>query len=65
MPVIFIRKSKQPWCFKKKKLTAMGFYYWNNKKAWMMSKLFTEWVKMFDLKMRREMRQVLLTLDNF
>ncbi|SJK99922.1 uncharacterized protein ARMOST_03233 [Armillaria ostoyae] len=65
MSVIFIGKLKQPQCFKKKKLTAMGFYYWNNKKAWMTSELFMEWVKIFDLKMRREMQQVLLTLDNF
>jgi hypothetical protein len=33
MPVMFIRKSKQPRCFKARSPAQHGFYYWNNKKA--------------------------------
>jgi hypothetical protein len=65
MPVFYIGKSKKPRAFKKKTPASMGFYYRNNKKAWMTSVLFEEWVKMFDQKMKREGRKVCLTLDNF
>ena len=47
LPLFFIGKSKRPQCFKRlKKKTPgdEGFYYWNNKKAWMTSELFKEWV---------------------
>lgn len=42
MPLVFIGKSKQPWCFKAKSPTQQGFYYRNNKKAWMTSEIFKE-----------------------
>lgn len=44
MPLIFIGKYKQPQCFKKISPTEHDLYYWNNKKAWMMSVIFEEWV---------------------
>jgi hypothetical protein len=65
MPVFYIGKSKKPRAFKKKTPQAMGFYYRNNKKAWMTSELFEEWIRMFDLKMKAEKRKVRLTVDNF
>jgi hypothetical protein len=40
--VFFIGKSKQPRCFKKKSPKQHGFYYRNNKKAWMTGDLFEE-----------------------
>jgi DDE superfamily endonuclease len=40
----FIGKSKQPCCFKKRLPAEHGFYYRNNKKAWMTAELFEEWV---------------------
>ena len=45
LPLFFIGKSKRPQCFKRlKKKTPgdEGFYYRNNKKAWMTSELFKE-----------------------
>jgi hypothetical protein len=41
-PIFFIGKSKNPRCFKKKSLKARGFYYHNNKTAWMTSEFFEE-----------------------
>jgi hypothetical protein len=40
MPAMFIGKSKQPRCFGKVSPATQGFYYWNNKKAWMTGELF-------------------------
>ena len=42
LPPFFIGKSKQPHCFKKKTGKQLGFYYRNNKKAWMTGFLFEE-----------------------
>ena len=42
LDLFFIGKSKQPRCFKKRKPKDLGFYYRNNKKAWMTSDLFEE-----------------------
>jgi len=43
-PLMFTGKSKTPWCFKKKSTEACGFYYQNNKTAWMTGALFEECV---------------------
>jgi hypothetical protein len=42
MPLVFIGKFKRPRCFKEKSPTQQGFYYRNNKKAWMTSEIFKE-----------------------
>jgi hypothetical protein len=42
MPPIFIGKAKRPRCFGKRTPIGHGFYYRNNKKAWMTSELFEE-----------------------
>jgi hypothetical protein len=42
LPPIYIGKSKKPRCFKKQTPAQRGFYYRNNKKAWMTSELFEE-----------------------
>ena len=47
MPAMFIGKSKQPRCFGKVSPAARGFYYWNNRKAWMTGVLFEEYVANF------------------
>jgi len=44
---IFIGKSSKPRCFKKYTPDQCGFYYRNNKKAWMTSSLFEEYVFVF------------------
>ena len=42
LPLFFIGKSKQPRCFGKQTGREHGFYYRNNKKAWMTAVLFEE-----------------------
>jgi hypothetical protein len=44
LPIFYIGKSKQPHCFKKKSPKDRGFYYRNNKTAWMTAELFEEYV---------------------
>jgi hypothetical protein len=38
----FIGRARKPWCFKKQTPEQYGFYYQNNKKAWMTTVLFEE-----------------------
>ena len=40
--LVFIGKAKKPQYFKKKTLQSLGFYYRNNKKAWMTCIIFEE-----------------------
>ena len=42
LPVLYIGKSKKPICFGRQSLNQHGFYYQNNKKAWMTSCIFEE-----------------------
>jgi hypothetical protein len=42
----FIGKAKKPRCFKKQTPEQRGFYYRNNKKAWMTAVIFKEYVDM-------------------
>ncbi|KIJ07369.1 hypothetical protein PAXINDRAFT_90515, partial [Paxillus involutus ATCC 200175] len=42
LPLIYIGKSKKPRCFGNKTPQSCGFYYRNNKKAWMTAELFEE-----------------------
>lgn len=42
-PLMFIGYSKNPRCFKKRGPKERGFYYRNNKKAWMTAALFEEY----------------------
>jgi len=42
MPVFFIGYSKQPRVFKNQTPASRGFYYHNNKTAWMTAELFEE-----------------------
>lgn len=45
LPIFYIGKSKRPWCFGRRKTPAdYGFYYCNNKTAWMTSNYFEECV---------------------
>jgi DDE superfamily endonuclease len=45
MPIFYIGYSKQPRCFKSVAPEQQGFYYRNNKKAWMTSELLEEYVQ--------------------
>jgi len=42
LPPIYIGKAEKPHCFKTQTPVKLGFYYQNNKKAWMTSELFDE-----------------------
>jgi hypothetical protein len=39
LPPMYIGKAKKPCCFKKQSPAECGFYYQNNKKAWMTTEL--------------------------
>jgi len=60
----FIGKARRPHCFQRKDGDELGFYYRNNKKAWMTKCLYTEWIKQFDSEMRAAGRDILLLVDN-
>ncbi|KAF9222121.1 DDE-domain-containing protein [Gyrodon lividus] len=61
----FIRKAAKPRCFKQRTPEQRGFYYWNNKHAWMTGALFEEWIKQLDIKMKHVNQHILLLMDNF
>lgn len=46
MPLVIIRKSRWPRCFKARSPAEHGFYYRNNKKAWMTWEIFEEYAKL-------------------
>ena len=45
LPLFFIGKYANPRCFQKKSGKELGFYYRNNKKAWMTAILFEECIR--------------------
>lgn len=61
---LMIWRSKNPRCFKGKNMNRLGIHWKANKKSWMTSSIFEEWLMDFDKKMKREGRNVLLILDN-
>ncbi|KAJ7224681.1 DDE superfamily endonuclease-domain-containing protein [Mycena pura] len=62
---IYIGKSAKPRAFKNKTAKSLGFYYRNNKKSWMNSYLYEEYIKFLDMRMRAQNRHIVLTHDNF
>ena len=61
-PLLVIRKSGKPRCFKN--LKTLPTEYTFNKKSWMTGELFTNWVKNLNREMKRQSRKVALVLDN-
>ena len=59
-----IGKSAVPRCFRNLNVKHLPVTWKFNKKAWMTSKLFEEWIKDFNRRMRHAGRHVLLLLDN-
>jgi len=49
LPPFIIGKAEQPWAFQKKTGAQLGFYYWNNTKAWMTTALYQKWLKSWDV----------------
>eukprot|EP00171_Calliarthron_tuberculosum_P003734 IDg3734t1 len=64
-PLMVIGKAKKPRAFRGKTGQELGFDYYNNKKAWMTSVLFFDWLKRFDSYIGKTPgRKAALLLDN-
>ncbi|XP_033229060.1 tigger transposable element-derived protein 4-like [Belonocnema kinseyi] len=62
LELLVIGKSKNPRCFNGVK--SLPVLYENNKKAWMTSSVYEDWLYKTDHKFQRKNRKVLLLLDN-
>ncbi|GBN40626.1 Tigger transposable element-derived protein 6 [Araneus ventricosus] len=62
-PLVIWRCQKRR-CFKGKDLNRLAVSWYANKKAWMASSIFEEWLVNLDKKLRNRARKVLLVLDN-
>ena len=62
LPMFIIGKSQKPRCFKNIKKLPCG--YRSQKKSWMDSTLFEEWVRELDCRFEKESRKVALIVDN-
>ena len=61
---LVIGKSARPRCFGKTFDPSVYVKYTHNKKAWMTSAVFQDWLKKFNRRMRLAGRRVILLLDN-
>lgn len=59
---LVVGKSKSPHCFKSSKNLPVT-YRWN-KKSWMTSDIFKEYVTMVDRKLKHEQRKIIMFVDN-
>ena len=59
-----IGKANKPHAFGGKLGAQLGFYYWNNAKAWMIGLLYREWIKNWDNELCREGCKILLLQNN-
>ena len=62
LPVFVIWKSKSPCCFKSVK--HLPCEYKSQKKSWMNSEIFEEWVRKLNRKFRADDRKIALIIDN-
>lgn len=62
LPLLLIGKSARPHCFRHVKTTPIQ--YKSNKKAWMTSVLFEEWLLNLDSIFQKKNRKILLFIDN-
>ncbi|POW18762.1 hypothetical protein PSHT_05563 [Puccinia striiformis] len=65
LPLLIIGKWAKPKAFKKKSGLSLGFDYHFNKRAWMTTEIFHEWIGRFNCEMRSQKRNILLLVDNF
>ena len=61
---LVIGHAARPRCFKHVNLESLRVTWRSNKKAWMTSSIFEEWLVRFNAKMRAEKCSVILFLDN-
>jgi hypothetical protein len=64
MKPLVIGKSKNPRCFRNLNKDSLPVVWKHNKKAWMTSDLFQEWLQDLNRKMRLQRRHILLFIDN-
>lgn len=62
LKLLVIGKSKSPRCFRGTKSLEVDYTF--NKKAWMTSTIFTEWVTKLDKQMSKQKRKIALFVDN-
>ncbi|KZT53130.1 DDE-domain-containing protein [Calocera cornea HHB12733] len=62
---LIIGRFRRPHCFQSRDGSYYGYDYHWNKKAWMKTDIFQQYLEKFDRKMRQENRHVLLLVDNF
>ena len=62
LPMFVIGKSKTPLCFKH--IKKLPDKYKSQKKSWMNSQIFEEWVRKLDRTFRMEGRKIALLIDN-
>ena len=62
LPIFVIGKSKRPHCFKNVK--SLPCQYIAQKKSWMDSKIFEDWVRKIDRKIYTDGRKIALIIDN-
>jgi transposase-like protein len=62
LPLLVIGKFQNPRCFKG--IKSLPVTYKANKKAWMVSSIFEEWLRNLDRRFMREKRKVLVFVDN-
>ena len=62
LPMFVIWKSKNPRCFKN--VNHVPCEYKSQKKSWMNSEIFEEWVRKLDRKFRADDRKIALIIDN-
>ncbi|KAI7949502.1 hypothetical protein MJO28_008323 [Puccinia striiformis f. sp. tritici] len=65
LPLLIIGKWAKPKAFKKKSGLSLGFDYHFNKRAWMTTEIFHDWIGRFNCEMRSQKRNILLLVDNF
>ena len=61
---LIIGKSERPRCFKNLNATQFPATWRANRRAWMTSDLFEEWLHQVNNEMKCEKRQILMFLDN-
>ena len=62
LPLLAIGKFAKPRCFKG--VNSLPLDYKANKKAWVVSDLFSEWVRKLDVRVHRQKRKIILFVDN-
>ncbi|XP_052217900.1 tigger transposable element-derived protein 4-like [Dreissena polymorpha] len=62
MPLLVLGRSQNPRCFKHVK--SLPVQYKANKKAWMTSEIFKEWVRKVDGLYRKKNRKIIIIVDN-